>query len=180
MTELTCPTCTTRVPFGTLTCPTCTAQLPPAGRAPVVYPPPPPPGMFAHPVAYPQPTAQVVVVGSYKDPTAAALLGLFFGPLGLLYSTVTGAVIMFAVNMVVALLTFGLGLVLTWPISAVVGWQAAKSHNERLTAAAVGYHHPVTAPYPPTLAPAPGWYPDPHGLAPTRYWDGSSWTGHTA
>jgi len=27
--------------------------------------------------------------------------------------------------------------------------------------------------------PAPGWYPDPWSQAPTRYWDGSAWTGHT-
>ncbi len=38
----------------------------------------------------------------------------------------------------------------------------------------------------PTLAPAmaaqttaPGWYADPWGLARVRFWDGSSWTGHT-
>lgn len=29
-------------------------------------------------------------------------------------------------------------------------------------------------------APAPGWYPDPHGRALHRYWDGSVWTDHTA
>jgi len=27
---------------------------------------------------------------------------------------------------------------------------------------------------------APGWYPDPWGQAATRWWDGSTWTGHTA
>jgi hypothetical protein len=27
---------------------------------------------------------------------------------------------------------------------------------------------------------APGWYPDPQGKARVRYWDGSSWTDHTA
>jgi len=25
-----------------------------------------------------------------------------------------------------------------------------------------------------------GWYPDPSGQAPQRYWDGAAWTGHTA
>jgi hypothetical protein len=27
--------------------------------------------------------------------------------------------------------------------------------------------------------PGPGWYPDPWGLARTRYWSGTSWTAHT-
>jgi collagen type III alpha len=32
---------------------------------------------------------------------------------------------------------------------------------------------------PPSLPPA-DWYPDPHGLARLRYWDGDAWTEHTA
>lgn len=38
---------------------------------------------------------------------------------------------------------------------------------------------------PHTAAPAAGaapagWYPDPHGTAAQRYWDGATWTDHTA
>ena len=44
---------------------------------------------------------QGVVVGTPKDPALAALLGFLFGPLGLLYSTVVGAVFMFGVSLVV-------------------------------------------------------------------------------
>ena len=29
----------------------------------------------------------------------------------------------------------------------------------------------------PTSVP-PGWYPDPHGVAELRWWDGSDWTDH--
>ena len=125
-------------------------------------------------------TRQVVVVGSSKDPALAAVLGFFFGPLGLLYSTVPGAAIMFGVSVVVGLLTFGLGLFLLWPVSAVVGYQAAKSSNQRLAYAATGYgYYPAPVAYPPPVAHPPGWYPDPHGQATTRYWDGATWTGHT-
>lgn len=36
-----------------------------------------------------------------------------------------------------------------------------------------------SAPAAPTAIPA-GWYADPSGQAPYRYWDGSAWTSHTA
>lgn len=40
---------------------------------------------------------------------------------------------------------------------------------------------PTTAGAPPDMAAKPAdWYPDPHGQARLRYWDGSRWTEHTA
>jgi hypothetical protein len=40
---------------------------------------------------------------------------------------------------------------------------------------------PAAAVATPTAAAAPaGWYPDPHGVAAQRYWDGATWTQHTA
>lgn len=77
---------------------------------------------------------QVIVVHSTKNPGLAALLGCLFGPLGLLYSTTKGALIMFAVNIVVGLVTLGFGLFLTWPICGVWGYKAAKAENEKLLA----------------------------------------------
>ena len=43
-----------------------------------------------------------------------------------------------------------------------------------------GYGDQGAPPYPPPPPPAvpPGWYPDPSGQFPTRWWDGRSWTGH--
>jgi hypothetical protein len=43
----------------------------------------------------------------------------------------------------------------------------------------------VSKPEPPALPPPSGgppadWYPDPHGQKRLRYWDGSTWTDHTA
>jgi hypothetical protein len=39
---------------------------------------------------------------------------------------------------------------------------------------------PLAAAANPTLTARPGWYADPHGSATYRYWDGATWTEHTA
>jgi len=75
---------------------------------------------------------QVVIVESVKSPGLAALLGCLFGPLGLLYSTGTGAIVMFVVNLV-GFVTV-IGLFITWPICGLWGYLAAKKHNEKLLA----------------------------------------------
>lgn len=77
---------------------------------------------------------QVVVVGAQKSVGVAAILALVFGPLGLLYSTVAGALTMFLVTLVVGLLTLGVGLLVTNPLCALWGALAAKAHNQKLNA----------------------------------------------
>ena len=49
----------------------------------------------------------VVVTKSPKSVGIAIALSLFFGPLGMFYSTVLGAIVMIIVNLIVGLLTFG-------------------------------------------------------------------------
>ena len=77
---------------------------------------------------------QRIVVVSTKSTGLAILLGVLFGPLGLLYSTVMGALVMFVVNIGVAVVTLGFGLILTWPICGVWAYMATKSYNEKLLA----------------------------------------------
>jgi hypothetical protein len=79
---------------------------------------------------------QIIIVKSEKSVGLACALAFFFGPIGLLYSTPKGAIIMFFVNCFVGLFTLGFGLILTWPICAVWGWNAASKHNKQLHAAA--------------------------------------------
>lgn len=79
----------------------------------------------------PQPSTQVIVIGSRKSVGTAVLLAIFFGPLGMLYSTVGGAVVMFFVNLFVGLATMGFGLLLTWPVCVLWAASAASEHNRR-------------------------------------------------
>ena len=57
-----------------------------------------------------------------KSVGAALVLTFFFGPIGLFYVSVVGAIVMIVVGTVAALLTLGLALLLIWPISMV--WAA--------------------------------------------------------
>ena len=58
----------------------------------------------------------VIQVGSQKSVAGAVLLALFFGPLGMIYATVVGALVMFVISILVAIATLGLGLLITTPI----------------------------------------------------------------
>lgn len=73
-----------------------------------------------------------VVLVNQKSVGVALLLTFLFGPLGMLYSTVAGALVMIAVGLVVGLFTAGCGLALIWPISMVWGALAVSSYNSRL------------------------------------------------
>lgn len=77
---------------------------------------------------------QIVIVQTQKSPMLAAVLGFFFGPLGLLYVGFTPALIMFGVCVVVGIFTMGFGLFITWPLSAAVGWSRANLYNKKLLA----------------------------------------------
>lgn len=79
-----------------------------------------------------QPQRQVVIVKAPKSVGVAVALTFFFGPLGLLYSTVIGGVIMLAVSVVVGVLTLGIGLLVTHPICIIWGVVAANDYNKKL------------------------------------------------
>jgi hypothetical protein len=74
------------------------------------------------------------VVISTKSPGIAILLTIFLGPIGMLYSTILGAVVMFVVSVIVGFLTLGLGLLITWPVCILWAALAASGHNRRILA----------------------------------------------
>ncbi len=124
------------------------------------------------PVAVQQTT--VIHVGAHKSVVGAVLLAFFFGPLGMLYATVPGAIVMFFVNIIVAIPTLGLGLFVTFPIGVIWAGLAADSQNKRLQAVSVqqagtGQVAPLPTPQPAPVAPPadpPTPTPTPPPLAP--------------
>lgn len=82
-------------------------------------------------VHQPQRVQQVVYVGKQKSVGTAVLLSFLFGPLGMFYSTVSGALIMCVVTLFAMLATFGAGIVVTAPICMIWAAYAASEHNRR-------------------------------------------------
>jgi len=70
---------------------------------------------------------QIVVVKTEKSMGVTILLTILFGPLGMFYSTVTGAIVMIVVSGLVAIVTLGLGLIITWPVCII--WAAVSTNN---------------------------------------------------
>jgi len=74
---------------------------------------------------------QPIIVNS-KSVGVAFILTFFFGPLGMLYSTVTGAIVMLIVSFFAGLFTLGVGLLFTWPICIIWGCIAASDSNNKV------------------------------------------------
>jgi hypothetical protein len=86
----------------------------------------------------PIPTANAALaLAQQKSVGVAVLLAIFFGPLGMLYSTIVGAIVMFFVTLVVGIISLGLGLILCWPVCVVWAALAAQSHNRKMMGLAI-------------------------------------------
>lgn len=73
--------------------------------------------------------AAQVALSNKKSLGLALLLALFFGPLGLLYASILGGIVMFLVNLIIAIPTLGVGLLLTWPLTVLWAFLAINKHN---------------------------------------------------
>jgi len=76
----------------------------------------------------------IVVVKTEKSMGITILLTILFGPLGMFYSTITGAIVMMIVSVLVAIVTLGFGLLITWPICIIWAAVATKNYNNNLGA----------------------------------------------
>ena len=67
-----------------------------------------------------------------KSVGASLVLTFFFGPLGMFYSTVVGAVVMLVLYLVIGLLTLGLGLIVLHPIAMIWSAVAVSNYNKKV------------------------------------------------
>ncbi|MCW5900015.1 MAG: hypothetical protein KIT10_12170 [Flavobacteriales bacterium] len=81
-----------------------------------------------------KPTTTIVI--NQKSMGLALLLSFLFGPLGMLFATIAGAVVMFIIAVPVVLFTGGLGLLLTIPIGMIWSASAVNSYNRKLAGGA--------------------------------------------
>lgn len=73
-----------------------------------------------------------IVVAPQKSVGLSLVLTFLFGPLGMFYSTVGGALAMLVITFIVSALTFGIGLIITWPVCMIWGAMAASQYNQRI------------------------------------------------
>jgi len=73
-----------------------------------------------------------MIVRTPKSLAVAILLALFFGPLGMLYSTIPGAIVMLILTPIIAIPTVGFGLFVTQPICIIWAAVVTNSYNKKL------------------------------------------------
>lgn len=76
----------------------------------------------------------VIVQGAGKSTMVAVILAFLFGPLGMMYSTVSGGVIMLIISLIVGIFTLGFGLLFTWPVCVIWAALAADRQNKKVLA----------------------------------------------
>lgn len=75
---------------------------------------------------------QTVVMVSPKSVGISLILTFLFGSIGMFYSTIMGAIIMLVVEVIVAFVTLGFGLIITHIVCMIWGAMAVKSYNSKL------------------------------------------------
>jgi hypothetical protein len=78
--------------------------------------------------------ATALYLAKKKSVFIAVTLTFFFGPLGMLYSTILGAFVVFLLTMLAIFLTAGIGLIIVWPLSMFWAGFAVDRRNKRLAA----------------------------------------------
>lgn len=75
---------------------------------------------------------QVVIAAPTKSMGISIILTILFGPLGMLYSTIIGGIVMFVLMAIIGFVTAGIGLIVLWPICIIWAAVATNAHNKKL------------------------------------------------
>ena len=67
-----------------------------------------------------------------KNAKTALLLALLLGPIGMFYATVTWAAIMLFMNVVFGALTYGIAIIILWPVGARIAYRTVRARNQEL------------------------------------------------
>ncbi len=79
-----------------------------------------------------QNNSKTVIIVQKKSMAVALLLTFFLGPLGLLYVSVIGAIVLIILSVILGMFTFGVGALLGWVAAMIWAAVAVSSHNQRL------------------------------------------------
>jgi energy-coupling factor transporter transmembrane protein EcfT len=90
-----------------------------------------------------------------KSVGAALVLTFLFGPLGLLYSSVIGGLLLIVVGGVVFVATLGLAGLIIWPLSMVWGAVAASNQHSKYQAWLAQMRQMPAGPAAPPVPPRP-------------------------
>jgi hypothetical protein len=82
--------------------------------------------------------ASPIVIYRPKSVGLALALTFFFGPLGLFYSSVVGGIVMLIASVILAATTYGISLLVTWPVCMIWGAIAASNYNSAMALTAGG------------------------------------------
>ena len=63
--------------------------------------------------------SQTIVIGSRKSMGIALILSILFGPLGLLYASVLGGLVLLVFTLIIGAITFGVGALIGWVLGGL-------------------------------------------------------------
>lgn len=75
-----------------------------------------------------------------KNMRTALVLNVIFGPLGMIYSTITGAVIMSILSLITIIFAFGIWIIIVWTIQFIWTAIAVNMYNKRILDKVIYYN----------------------------------------
>lgn len=120
-----CPYCAETIEINSARCKFCNSELLQARGSDI-------PVVKKEENANRQAAGKKIIVIPTKSVGIALILTVVLGPLGMLYSTIWGGIIMSIISLIVIPCTLGIGLLIIWPICLIWAAVATSSYNKEL------------------------------------------------